>query len=474
MSSYCRHVEKPRALAIAHKTWRKPNNDFHYDEPNYLSSIIYDNAYNAWNTPSTYNKHSVHNSFRFLTDKWSQEKVSFLVMRAINWIALLAAVLATSIYIADADAPVKASTTMDTQQVKDNTKEETTAVQNLEKEIGTLTEIVEELKTDVLKEKKAHKKAKIELKVVTGELNEVRERLVARDEEVTKLRETLSTEQAHYTAELDAALQKLADETNKAQQLERTYELMEKKNKAMGQELGVAKTAELTMMALLSSYFDDARVMTEQTLGFAQDKLSEHADTLEQVQSKFDNVKKVTRDTTSKFYQENVAPTLNPILDPILADVHKVVNPQMEKFVPILQKVAVKAKKQTLVYSREALRHAKRARIEAITILEQNKHVAAYAQKVVDSVLVILAVPLALYWTRLVCRLVWWLFTTTVCVLTCGLCCGSRKRSSTTKSELAKKTASVDAGPDAPLNGSSKKAATNGLNAQKRNKKSKN
>uniref|UniRef100_A0AAV1T215 Uncharacterized protein n=1 Tax=Peronospora matthiolae TaxID=2874970 RepID=A0AAV1T215_9STRA len=84
--------------------------------------------------------------------------------------------------------------------------------------------------------------------------------------------------------------------------------------------------------------------------------------------------------------------------------------------------------------------------MEAITILEQNKHVAAYAQKVVDIVLLILAVPLALFWTRLVFRLVWWLFVTTVCVLTRGLCCGSRKRSSTAKSELAKKTVSVDAG----------------------------
>uniref|UniRef100_A0AAV1T288 Uncharacterized protein n=1 Tax=Peronospora matthiolae TaxID=2874970 RepID=A0AAV1T288_9STRA len=396
-------------------------------------------------------------------------------MRVMNWIVLLAAVLATFIYIADADAPVKASTTVNTQQVKDSTEEEVVTVQKLEKEIETLTEIVKELKTDVLKEKKAHKKTKLELKAVTGELNEVRERLDAREEDVTKLRETLSTEQAHFTAELDAALQKLADETNKAQQLERTYELMEKKNKAMGQELGVAKTAELTMMALLSSYYDDARVLTEQTLGFAQDKLSEHTDTLERVQSEFDNVKKVTRDTTSKFYQENVAPTLNPILDPILADVHKVVSPQMEKFVPILQKVAAKAKRQTLVYSREALRQAKRARVEAITILEQNNYVAAYAQKVVDSVLVILAVPLALFWTRLVFRLVWWLFTTTVCVLKCGLCCGSRKRSSTAKSELAKKTIGVDAGPNAPNSGS-RKTVTNKtmLNTPKRNKKSKN
>uniref|UniRef100_A0AAV1T272 Uncharacterized protein n=1 Tax=Peronospora matthiolae TaxID=2874970 RepID=A0AAV1T272_9STRA len=68
---------------------------------------------------------------------------------------------------------------------------------------------------------------------------------------------------------------------------------------------------------LLSSYYDDARVLTEQTPGFAQDKLSEHTDTLERVQSEFDNVKKATRDTTSKFYQDNVTPTLNPILDPI-------------------------------------------------------------------------------------------------------------------------------------------------------------
>uniref|UniRef100_M4BZG4 RxLR effector candidate protein n=1 Tax=Hyaloperonospora arabidopsidis (strain Emoy2) TaxID=559515 RepID=M4BZG4_HYAAE len=102
-------------------------------------------------------------------------------MRAINWIALLAAVLATSMYSADADTPVKASAAVDLQQVKDNTKEETTIVQNLEKEIQTLTATVEMFNKDVIKEKKVFEKAKIELKMVTAELNEARKRLGAHE-----------------------------------------------------------------------------------------------------------------------------------------------------------------------------------------------------------------------------------------------------------------------------------------------------
>ncbi|CAI5728384.1 unnamed protein product [Hyaloperonospora brassicae] len=398
-------------------------------------------------------------------------------MRAAYWVALVVAALATSVDVVEADAPVTASTGADPQQVKDQqTHADAEIVLKLEHEVQTLTQTLETLETGAVKEKQALEKVKIELKTARGELEAAHERVVAQEEHVTKLRETLATERARFTAELEAAQLKVADETDKVQQLEKTNALLKTQNKAMGQELGVAKTAELTMMALLSSYYDGARVLTEQTLEFAQDRLSKHADTLEQVQTKFDSVKKVTRDTTSKFYQENVAPTLNPILDPILADVHKVVHPQVEKYMPILQQHAVKAKKRALVYSRAALRHAKQARIKAIQMLAQYKHVAAYAQKVVDAVLIVLAVPLALFWTRLGFRLVWWLLTTTLWVLTCGLCCSSRKHSSTTKSECTKKTARVNASPSASVSSFPKKTVTNKTVAttQKRNKKSKN
>jgi len=156
--------------------------------------------------------------------------------------------------------------------------------------------------------------------------------------------------------------------------------------------------------------------------------------------------------------------------------VHKAVNPHVEKYLPIVQNEAAKAKEQVVLYSQEALRRAKLARIEAITLLEQNEYVAVHAQKVIDGVLLVLAVPLVLFQLRLALRLAWWLLSTALCVLTCGLCCGSRKRSPKTKRKNAKKTASVNLSLNAPLNGPTKKTSTSKTTStsQKRSKKGKN
>ncbi|EGZ22692.1 hypothetical protein PHYSODRAFT_558225 [Phytophthora sojae] len=275
-------------------------------------------------------------------------------------------------------------------------------------------------------------------------------------------------------AELKAALDKLADEIKRASTLDKNLQALEKKNRAMSMELSETTSVELTMASLLSAYYDDALVVAEQALVFAQQKLDEQSGALDHVQVTIEDAKKTACDTTSKFYQDNLAATL----DPILVDVHKSVHPHLEKYLPIVQQKVAKAKEQAVVYSQEALRRAKLARVEAITLLEQNEHVANHAQKVVDGVLVVLAVPLVLFQIRLALRLVWWLFTTTLCVLTCGLCCRSRKRCYKNKRKGMKKTPSVNASLNAPLNGPSKKTTSSSSKTtsttQKRSKKGKN
>ncbi|CAI5701058.1 hypothetical protein KXD40_008606 [Peronospora effusa] len=430
-------------------------------------------------------------------------------MRLIHW-PLIAVSLAVSIYAKDtrqtciapssvADLETKIS---DLEQVNtklqhqleseksqlltDVTKEHEVAVSTLQKEIATLQKDVKTLEKDVLKEKKTVEKVEHELKTVQEKLQDETTRLVSRERDVTKLRESLVKEQEIVTtteAELEAALTKLSEETKRTQELEKDHELAEKKNQALLKELANLKPEELNMATVLSFYYDSALELAQQSVVFAQEKMKEQSDTLEQVQSKIEGVKKTAYDTTSKFYQKNLATTLDPILedvrkktDPILADVHKAVNPHVEQYLPIVKNEAGKIKEQAVLYSREALRRAKLARVTAITLLEKNEHVAPYAQKVIDSVLIILAVPLVLFQIRLVMRLVWWLFTTALCVMTCGLCCGTRNRSLKTKRKLVKKSTVVNASLNAPVNGPTKKMTSGkaASTAQKRSKKSKN
>ncbi|CAI5740380.1 unnamed protein product [Peronospora destructor] len=372
------------------------------------------------------------------------------------------------------------------QLLTDVTKEHETAVQTLQKEIAMLQKDVEKLEKDVMKEKKTGEKVEHELKTVQAKLKKETKRVSSRESDVTKLRERLAKEQGRVAttkAELQAALIKLAEETKRTQELEKGHQIAEQKNQALMKELANLKPEELNMATVLSFYYDSALELAEQSVVFAQEKINEHSNTLEQVQSKIDGAKKTAYDTTNKFYQENLAATLDPILedvrkktDPILADVHKAVSPHVEQYLPIVQNEAVKAKEQAVLYSREALHRAKLARMAAITFLTKNEHVAPYAQKVIDSVLFILAVPLVLFQIRVVLRLVWWLVTTALCVMTCGLCCGARDRSSKMKRKTVKKATVVNASLNAPVNGPTKKT-TGGkvaLTTQKRSKKGKN
>ncbi|KAE9010002.1 hypothetical protein PR003_g16914 [Phytophthora rubi] len=366
-----------------------------------------------------------------------------------------------------------------TRLLADVAQEHETIVLKLQGEIAALTKDVEVLEKDVRSQTEAVDKTRAELKAALEKLS-----AESRDGDVAKLEQDLAQERsatAETQAELKATLAKLADESKRASALDRNLQALEKKNRAMSKELSEATSVELTMASLLSSYYDDALVLAEQALVFAQQKLDEQSGALDHVQVKIEDAKKTARDSTSKFYTDNLAATLDPILvdvhktvDPILADVHKAVNPHLEKYLPIVQQEAAKAKEQVVVYSQEALRRAKLARVEAITLLEQNEHVATHAQKVVDGVLIVLAVPLVMFQIRLALRLAWWLFTSTLCLLTCGLCCGSRKRGSKTKRKGVKKTTSVNSTLNAPLNGPTKNATSSSKTTQKRSKKGKN
>ncbi|KAG6586799.1 transport protein sec1 protein [Phytophthora cinnamomi] len=374
-----------------------------------------------------------------------------------------------------------------TRLLADVAQEHEAIVLKLQGEIAALTKDVEALEKDVGSQKEAVDKTQAELKAALDKLNAETKRADSRDGDVAKLEQDLVQERSAVTetqAELKAALAKLADESKRSSALDKSLQALEKKNRALSKELSETTSVELTMASLLSSYYDDALVLAEQALAAAQQKLDEQSGALEHVQGKIEDAKKTACATSSKFYKDNLAATLDPILvdvrktvDPIVADVHKAVNPHLEKYLPIVQKEAAKAKEQVVAYSQEALRRAKLARVEAITLLEQNEHVATHAQKVVDGVLIILAVPLVLFQIRLALRLVWWLFTAMVCVLTCGMCCGSRKRCSKTKRKGVKKTTSANASLNAPLNGPTKKATSSGkttTTTQKRNKKGKN
>ncbi|KAG7390687.1 vacuolar sorting protein VPS33/slp1 [Phytophthora pseudosyringae] len=429
-------------------------------------------------------------------------------MRVARW-TLLAAALAVSVYAKDVGAPVEdeaaecaapsvvaafeskiadltqsnaalqlqvdAQAADKAQLLVDVAQEHEVVVLKLQGEISSLQKDVAALEKDVASETQAVEKAEAELKRALAKLSGEVERAARRDSDVTKLEDELAKERAAASetdAELKAALAKLAEATKKTTQLEKNHQSVERKNKALLKELGEAKSVELNMASLLSSYYDDALVLAEQAAVYAQDKLDEQSGTLEQVQSQIETAKKTACDSTSKFYKENLAATL----DPILVDVHKAVHPHVEKYLPIVQNEADKAKEQVAVYSQEALRRAKLARLEAITLLEQNEYVAQHAQKVIDGLLIVLATPLVLFQLRLALRLAWWLFTTMLCVLTCGLCCGSRKRSSKTKRKTVKKTASINQSLNAPLNGPTKKTTTSKTTStsQKRGKKGKN
>ncbi|CEG36609.1 uncharacterized protein PHALS_03154 [Plasmopara halstedii] len=329
------------------------------------------------------------------------------------------------------------------------------------------------LQNEVESREEALKTAKAELTSREDKFNTEFKRVSSLDDDVKELETSLANERAlvaEMNAELKAAMAELAHQTSRVAQLEKSYSNMEKKNKALLKDLGENKSVELSMASLLSSYYDDALVLAEEIADFAQQKLNEQTDTLEHVQGHIETAKNAAWDTSSKFYQENLAGTL----DPILIDVHETVHPHAEKYLTVLKNEAAKTQKVVLMYSREALSRAKRMRIESIEILEQNDYVAQYAQKIIDGILILLAVPLASFPVRLALRLMWWLLTTTLCVLTCGLCCGARKSSPNTKPKLVKKTASVNQSSNSLNDHVAKMTSKTTPTFQKRSKKGKN
>lgn len=361
-------------------------------------------------------------------------------------------------------------------QVDSRDKEKTQLLANVAQEheivAAKLQTEIAGLQKDVKSEKDAVKMAKAELESTLEKLNSESKRAASYDSDIKELEVSLAKEKAEAAetnAELKAVLAELAKQTNKVAQLEKSYESMQKKNKALLKDLSDTKSVELSMASLLSSYYDDTMVLAEDLATFAQQKLDGQKDTLDHVQGHFETAKNAAWDTSSKFYQENLAATL----DPILVDVHKTVHPHAKKYLAIAQNEGAKAKQLVVMYSQQALRRAKQARIEAIALLEQNQHVAQYAQKIIDGILIVLAAPMALFQVRLALRLAWWLLTTTLYILTCGLCFGSRERTRT-KAKFVKKADSINGSEASSTDSGAKKTFERTPVVQKRGKKGKN
>ncbi|RLN71624.1 hypothetical protein BBJ29_002607 [Phytophthora kernoviae] len=371
------------------------------------------------------------------------------------------------------------------QEIKTLAQDVDVLQKDVAKEHAAVKKAEEDLKTAVAKEHEALEKAEKEVKAAVAKVSTETARVSEIQKDVSVLEKDVAKERAAVTqaeAELKAALAKLAEETARVTALEKRSLSVEKHNKVLRKELDESTVVELTMAALLSSYYDEGLIWAELGLVYAQERLDEQSGTLRQVQDKLQDAKKTACEASSRFYADNLAATLDPILvdvhktvNPIIADVRKAVNPHVAKYLPIVQSEVTKAKTQAVQWSQEALRRAKLARLEAIVLLEQNEHVAAHAQKVIDGVLIVLAVPLVWLQINLALRLVWWLFTSTLCVLTCGLCCGARKRGTKSKRKIAKKTPSGNLNATLPLNGAAKKSTTKTTTttSQKRNKKGK-
>ncbi|KAI9912323.1 hypothetical protein PsorP6_006693 [Peronosclerospora sorghi] len=360
--------------------------------------------------------------------------------------------------------------------------EQEEVVVTLKQEIETLKQHVTTLESEVAQETKRAATKETEVETVLETLSKETARVVSCERELLKREEDLIEERANVAA-AEAALQstqsQLAAATKQVTQLEKRYSVLEKKTTALTKELGVAKSMELTLAALLSSYYDDALVLLEQTLDFAHEKMSAQSSTLERVQSTIEDVTNTARETTNKFYHENLATTLDPIVvnvrnkvDPVLADVHEAVRPHLTTHLPLVHHMVAKAKDHVVVFLQAALVRAKVVRHKTIMLLAQNEHVGVHAQKIVDAVLLTLCVPLVLFHLRLVVRLAWWSVTTTLCVLTCGLCCG-RKRPTKTKRKM--KTPSGYTKGTACVTGSLKKGSTSKttMGSQTRSKKGK-
>lgn len=269
--------------------------------------------------------------------------------------------------------------------------------------------------------------------------NKHHEQLQSLDAQVQALEETVSGLKKNLAAQKELVLtrdseasdarERLAQYAAKVKTLEKDVQLSRKSNEALRSELE-SKGTEISLSALLSSYYDEGVVVAASTVAALREQAEQSSGTLNKVVDTLESTKKTVVDTTDKFYTENLAATV----DPILADIRVATDPHVKKYLPIVQSEAEKAKTEAIKLSQEGLKRAKSARLEAIALLEQNENVRSHAQRIVDGVLIAVAVPLALLQFRFLLRVVWWLFTTAICVLTLGCCCGRKRKSSSRKS----------------------------------------
>ncbi|RLN92454.1 hypothetical protein BBJ28_00011523 [Nothophytophthora sp. Chile5] len=409
----------------------------------------------------------------------SSDETKLKMVRALRWALVLTAAFAASAYAKEPAQDVAADPVAAVEE--DAECMEPAILEVFETKIAELEQANEALLLKV--DAQATAFAEDQSKLLAGVAKEHETIVLKLQEEISSLSGDVSILEkdvekeraalAQAETEVAVALAKLSEELARVAALEKTVTQTEKRNKALRKELDASKSVELTLAALLSSYYDESLLLAELAAIFAGEQFTDSSGTLTHVQQTLAEAKKTVGAATDKFYTENLAATL----DPIVADVHKAVDPHVAKYLPIVQGEAAKAKEQVVQMSQTALHRAKAVRLEAIALLEQNEHVAPHAQKVIDGVLLLLAVPLVLLQIRLLLRLAWWLFTTAVCVLTCGLCCRGRKRSAKLKRKAAKKASSSSSSPVAiatAKKSTTTKMTTASATSQKRNKKSKN
>lgn len=254
-------------------------------------------------------------------------------------------------------------------------------------------------------------------------------------------------------AEVAESREKLLKYAAKVKALEKDVVQSRKRNEALRSELEskeeAATAAEISLSALLSSYYDEGVVVASSTVAKLREQAEQGSGTLAKVVDTLESTKQTVVDSTDKFYSENLAATV----DPILADLRQAADPHVQKYLPLVQEEVARAKLEALKLSHEGLQHAKAARLSAISALEANDHVRSHAQTIVDSVLVAVAIPLALVQFRFLLRVVWWLLSTAVCVLTLGCCCG-RKRSTKRKTAASASASAARKPTDAGASGS--------------------
>jgi hypothetical protein len=310
-------------------------------------------------------------------------------------------------------------------------------------------------KTVALLEKKledADSNRREQLQNVDAQVQSLEETVGALKKEVAEQKEVV----LKRDSEVSDAREKLLQYAAKVKTLEKDVQLSRKSNEALRSQLE-SKETEISLSALLSSYYDEGVVVAANTVAVLREQAEQSSGTLNTVVDTLESTKKTVVDTTDKFYTENLAATV----DPILANVREAADPHVKKYLPIVQSEAEKAKTEAIKLSQEGLKRAKSARLEAIALLEQNENVRTHAQKIVDGVLIAVAIPLALLQFRLLLRIVWWLLTTAICVLTLGCCCARKrsKRKSSRKSQSLSSPVGVPGATNSTTSSSSSSSA---------------